>query len=509
MMKVPLILWSFFLTAEAFVSKGPNPRPLTLTWSSPKPLESQGDWTAYLDEENTGLVYYFNGKTGEALWEPPTPDFPVVVLSADLRREAESKRQEYIAKTKREERRAQKQQQDADAELEEEVTEEVKVEEISSPEEEDRKGLMDILFGEPEEAVVKEVKTEDPPMEKVQEEQENWLGGIFGTQDTVTVKEEKVEPEKPKEEENWFGGILAAYETDSVEAEKATEETQKQDEDGGVFGNILSGLRPTVTEAPREIEVATPVQQKIKIEMGSCVLPHPSKILWGGEDAVFTQGRTFGVFDGVSGANKLDGMPLYSKTMAQQMKKKIAQEASESVRMDAIIRIMAEAAEYCDKKSTGATTAICGSISEDGFLRVLNLGDSACVVVRKGKIASRTREISHYFDCPYQLSTDSPDRPRDGTRLNLELVPGDLVIMGSDGVFDNLSDQEVLKVIGDGLDKPNVYAKQLSDRSRKVSFNRKAETPYAKLAKRSGDPDYEDGLGGKVDDVCCVVARYI
>ena len=102
----------------------------------------------------------------------------------------------------------------------------------------------------------------------------------------------------------------------------------------------------------------------------------------------------------------------------------------------------------------------------------------------------------------------SPDRPKDGTKLNIELVPGDLIIAGSDGVFDNLSDSEILDVVASSPDKLPTLAKQITQRSRKVSQNKKAETPYAKLAQKNGDPDFADGLGGKVDDISCVVVRY-
>jgi hypothetical protein len=53
------------------------------------------------------------------------------------------------------------------------------------------------------------------------------------------------------------------------------------------------------------------------------------------------------------------------------------------------------------------------SIGEDGFF-VLRLGDCSCVVIRNGKVTAKTKDIQHYFDCPYQLSADSPDRPKDG-----------------------------------------------------------------------------------------------
>ena len=83
----------------------------------------------------------------------------------------------------------------------------------------------------------------------------------------------------------------------------------------------------------------------------------------------------------------------------------------------------------------GASTAVVASIGEDNVLRALNLGDSVCLVLRDGAVTARTREIVHYFDCPYQLGDDSPDRPSDGTTLQAEIFGGD-VIVASDGVFD-------------------------------------------------------------------------
>lgn len=60
-----------------------------------KPLATEGDWTAYLDDETTGLVYFFNGKTGESVWEPPTDTFPAVKMTKTQERTMKQKRREY------------------------------------------------------------------------------------------------------------------------------------------------------------------------------------------------------------------------------------------------------------------------------------------------------------------------------------------------------------------------------------------------------------------------------
>ena len=68
-----------------------------------EPLAVKGDWTAYLDEERTGLIYYFNGKTGESVWEPPTSDFPPVSLSPVMKAKAQVKQGEYIQQIEQQE----------------------------------------------------------------------------------------------------------------------------------------------------------------------------------------------------------------------------------------------------------------------------------------------------------------------------------------------------------------------------------------------------------------------
>ncbi|GAX25312.1 hypothetical protein FisN_5Lh401 [Fistulifera solaris] len=46
--------------------------------TSPQALAQQGDWGAFVDEDGTGRIYYFNVVTGESRWNPPTSDFPMV-----------------------------------------------------------------------------------------------------------------------------------------------------------------------------------------------------------------------------------------------------------------------------------------------------------------------------------------------------------------------------------------------------------------------------------------------
>jgi protein phosphatase PTC7 len=464
------------------------------------PLATSGDWSAYLDQDNTGLVYYFNGKTGESLWEKPFPSFPDVQLTGDLKEIAKSKQEEYI----RTQQQKRKQQQAA-----------------ASP----KKGFFSKILEETQQ--VKGVSTLDSEKQEQKDEKQEkaeWFGGIFD--DVIKSQQEQVvsTPERRKTEEKGLFGLFDKPQQQPATVTITSSQSQQQEqfsvtqtssttsssrrrkkEEKGLFGGWFD------SSVEEEEAVIIPA----KIEFASYVLPHPEKVKWGGEDAVFVKGRTFGVFDGVSGATKVDGVPLYSKTLATEMEKSILVNSSSegdigsssALKLPELGKLLTRAAEVADKIATGASTAVVGSIGQDGFLRVLNLGDSACVVIRQRRVTARTREISHYFDCPYQLSVDSPDRPRDGTKFNVELMKGDLVLMGSDGIFDNLTDDQIAAIATSDADV-NKIARRIAEYSRKVSLDKTVPTPYAKLAKRYGDPDYQDGVGGKVDDICCVVASY-
>ena len=431
----------------SFVNNAPTSREFLRTSSatclrdSLEPLAEEGAWQAFLDEETTGLIYYFDSKTGESLWEPPTDTFPQIRLTRQKQRLADDLRREY---------RKTRQQDEMSQEIEEEYEE--------------------------------------------------------------------------QQESNWIAGLLGKDEKFAAEAEEAVEEsidTSGQAQRRQWFNNMFDNKKPPsgiptfkgeVEAAPEKKQTEVKKQKKekfvpfeptpLKIETGSFVSPHPAKVRWGGEDALFIKGRTFGVFDGVSGAEKLDGVPLYSRTLADEMKKAAGKE---SMTVAEMTKSLTAAADYADQGATGASTAVVASIGENGFLQALSLGDSYCMVIRDGKITAKTREISHYWECPYQLSDDSPDRPRDGTKLNIELIPGDIIVMGSDGIFDNIGDDMLLDVISKGPKKPPALAKKICDVSRKQSLDRNSLTPFGKQSQKRGDADYKDGLGGKVDDSSCVV----
>ena len=110
------------------------------------------------------------------------------------------------------------------------------------------------------------------------------------------------------------------------------------------------------------------------------------------------------------------------------------------------------------------TTTACAALlhynankpSAGPLLYVTNLGDSQCLVMRPRdeSLVYKTTEQWHWFDCPRQLGTNSPDTPSVNAVMDkVEIQENDVVLAMSDGVVDNLWEHEVLQNVVDSIRK--------------------------------------------------------
>lgn len=97
--------------------------------------------------------------------------------------------------------------------------------------------------------------------------------------------------------------------------------------------------------------------------------------------------------------------------------------------------------------SAGSSTACVVLLNkENSTLYTANIGDSGFMVVRRGRVIRRSEEQQHYFNTPFQLSLPPPgyqqdvlsDRPDAAITDNFQVEDGDVILVATDGVFDNL-----------------------------------------------------------------------
>ncbi|GER25815.1 protein phosphatase 2C family protein [Striga asiatica] len=160
---------------------------------------------------------------------------------------------------------------------------------------------------------------------------------------------------------------------------------------------------------------------------------------------------------------------------------------------------------------SGSSTACVVDLSPDGVLRAANIGDSGFVVVRGGRVVYRSPVGRRSFNCPYQLGI-TKDGPEVAEEIEVKGVErGDVVVVGTDGLFDNVHAREIAEVVGQvgpmGLNDDVDLAEKccyLANMALYNSFDRyNGETPFAEEARRAG----KERRGGKVDDITVVIAR--
>lgn len=135
-----------------------------------------------------------------------------------------------------------------------------------------------------------------------------------------------------------------------------------------------------------------------------------------------------------------------------------------------------------------------------------------------GQVIYKTKEQWHWFDCPRQLGTNSPDTPSDNAVTDhVPLQINDIILAMSDGVADNLWEHEIVTTVTQSLKKlrlkegatkqrfadgMQVIAKDLVKAAMAIATDQFAESPFMERA-------IEEGLsieGGKLDDISVVCA---
>ncbi|XP_070572999.1 protein phosphatase PTC7 homolog [Ptychodera flava] len=151
--------------------------------------------------------------------------------------------------------------------------------------------------------------------------------------------------------------------------------------------------------------------------------------------------------------------------------------------------------------------------NENHIVYTANLGDSGFLVVRGGKVIHRSEEQQHYFNTPFQLSISPPglgvvlsDTPESAVSSEFGLKEGDLILMATDGLFDNMPDSLILQELSKLKDRTaesiQRTADAIAERARKLAYDANYMSPFALHARENG----LDFTGGKPDDITVLLS---
>lgn len=152
---------------------------------------------------------------------------------------------------------------------------------------------------------------------------------------------------------------------------------------------------------------------------------------------------------------------------------------------------------------------------ETSTLFTANIGDSGFVVVRRGEVVHRSDEQQHYFNTPFQLSMPPPghsrhvlsDAPESADTSNIPVEDGDVILLATDGVFDNVPDSLLIPELGKlqgerDQGKIQGVANSIAWMARALAFDRSFMSPFAQRARENGI----NAKGGKPDDITVLLA---
>lgn len=169
------------------------------------------------------------------------------------------------------------------------------------------------------------------------------------------------------------------------------------------------------------------------------------------------------------------------------------------------------------KPILGSSTA-CVMILDrsESVMRAANIGDSGYMVVRGGRVVHRSHEQQHYFNTPYQLSLPPPghdrnvlsDRPESAETSEFSVECGDVILVATDGVFDNVPEPVLVgemrraQDFAGNTERLQAVANSIAWMARNLSFDGCYLSPFAKSARQNGI----DAIGGKPDDITVLLA---
>jgi len=293
-----------------------------------------------------------------------------------------------------------------------------------------------------------------------------------------------------------------------VETESSSSSVEEQDNGYGVHVPLMEQVTCEVarendaSEAKSSDRMASVAVSRLVLASGAAMLPHPSKVLTGGEDAYFIAcDGWFGVADGV-GQWSFEGINagLYARELMDSSKKIVTEnQGAPGMRTEEVLAMAA-----VEARSPGSSTVLVAHF--DGqVLHVSNIGDSGLLVIRNGEVYTQTKPMTYGFNFPLQIE-NGVDPSRLVQNYTIDLQEGDVIITASDGLFDNVYDHEVAAIVSKSLEadlKPTGIADLLAARAKEVGRSGSGRSPFSDAALGEGYLGYS---GGKLDDVTVVVS---
>lgn len=266
----------------------------------------------------------------------------------------------------------------------------------------------------------------------------------------------------------------------------------------------------------RQYAAANP--KHLVLDTGAFVLPHPDKVAKGGEDWYFLapSKRAMGIADGVGSWVEVNVDPAI---FARQLMSNACEAAESQISASSsasssdtpagregglVAQEVLEAA--CTKTTVLGSSTACVIVMNENILTASNIGDSGFLIVRDGVAHMATTQQQHKFNFPFQVGGIGAmgDSPAVADRYEVEVKIGDIIILGTDGLWDNCFHDEIVSVLKYCTNQkmgPGKIAQVVALYAQHRAADTQFASPFAYSAYQAGIRL----MGGKMDDITIVV----
>jgi protein phosphatase PTC7 len=273
-----------------------------------------------------------------------------------------------------------------------------------------------------------------------------------------------------------------------------------------------------VTKSKRDLHLVTAYS-------GSSKTHSPAQVLrkWSfGDDACFVAGHKLadvvGVADGVGGWRDYGVDPAqFPRSLMETCERLVKLGRFRPTAPVSIIESSYHEILESKAPMLGSCTACIVSLCrEQKKVYTANLGDSGYLVIRHGEVIHESEEQQHYFNTPFQLAVAPTkleglvhsDSPESAESSSFGVQEGDLILLGTDGLFDNMNEEMILyhisKLKDHKFESLQRTANALAEHAHELAFDPDYMSPFALNAAANG---YQDVKGGKPDDITVLLAR--
>lgn len=260
------------------------------------------------------------------------------------------------------------------------------------------------------------------------------------------------------------------------------------------------------------------------VPVGFCIKKDGSRAKFGncGEDSyLISPGKAgekrslLAVADGVGGWAEHGGDSSQVSNAFMRAMQHFHQNRAEAFQLSELLETSFQYLVSLKKLSKGTTTVCsCAFDHASGELEVSNIGDSQLVVIRAQKVILEVEAGVWAFNSPNQVGFGLYGEPQGNIEemaieKKIRLQRGDIVVLGTDGLFDNLYVEDMARLVGSAPQTDAVSLATLAKQLAKAAYDLGADddyvSPFAAEAIRHGKAP-SNYSGGKPDDISVIVA---